>query len=1085
MILFKNSNPEQSETMLTDSLFEPIRGMQLKVQDNLISKFLTNVKLSPDEVAVKTKDTALTYNQLYLDVLRWKEQLNPHVQDKTIVCLDRTPRLIAILLALQWLKVTYIPVDPSLPIGRLHTIIEDSQAQTFLYDTENLSEYADLSCLVINLTEIELYQLLKPVQLHQREQNNIAYIIYTSGSTGKPKGVAVSRSALDNFLASMSRYFLKEENALLLAITTIAFDISMLELFLPLWQKKTVFLADQAQHNDPLSLTRLLMDYPITLLQATPSMWKLLAPMEWAAQSRLVALCGAEPLASTLAKNLLAKVKELWNMYGPTEATIWCALKQIRSDEPITIGYPIHNTEMRVMDSSNAILPPYVKGELFIGGLCLAEGYVNNDKLTQERFVPCKNALGGRLYRVGDIACSTPEGEFIIFGRTDNQIKLHGYRIELEEIESHIQALPTIRECAVQLYKEQLIAYLCLTNSATFSENDFIVQLAASLPEYMVPQRLIFLDKLPLSSSGKIDRKALPSPSLPTTEGSEEKEETQLSSTQLLLIHIWSEELGVETVGIYDNFFALGGHSLIATRITLRIFHLIGKQITLHDFYRAATIAHLSEIIAQIQPSEHPVNDKEKTILDKSWLPLNDFQLTLWIATFFEPGIKKFNNAARRRLQGPLNKKALDRALQLVFQKQEILSYTINRFYPAQKRQAHCSLVWKDISLINYDDETCESYLAESLEALFYQKLWTSHAPMIFAKLFYLKGDQIELQIGISHFISDEDSLVIFFQDLINAYHFYENYTTLTTKGLSHPFITYVLQENELSTKFAVSDEAFWEKYLHGTDYYYFPQKHLIKNTAKKPSSFSTFLEIPESVLEKIRQFCIQHHLTLNETLFAAICLSLQQCNNSEKKSSKEFVMNTIRSTRDDPNYDSVIGSFLRVHTIKVHLSEDKSLLNLAKQVRQSLLETIEYQRAPTLIKFAAIGYKNKLQTRLISWVSILFSRLSYLINLNPSLLKACLVLSLTRPKNGFIINLNIFSNFFSEKNIPAFFDEDKKPPSPHSYTINIVKNVCEICFHRNPDNNKPFIAITSNLTHDFREYFAKTIIEILTNAEL
>ena len=1069
-------------------LLRPIRGRQSPISDDLISKFLTHVRSTPDKVAIMTTETSLTYKELYNEVVYWKTLFNQHLHTPIILCLERTPRMLAVLLALQWLEITYIPVDTSTPIERLRTIVDDSQAQALLYDSTKHPDYSDLACLQFDLSNIEqslpITAKINKTQLIKK--NTIAYIIYTSGSTGQPKGVAISRRALNNFLISMSSYFLNKEDDTLLAITTLAFDIAALELYLPLWQNKRVFLANQEQHKDPFHIKTILTNYPITLLQATPSMWKMLESVEWTGQADLVALCGGEPLTQTLAQSLLAKVADLWNMYGPTEATIWCSLKQIKQNEPITIGRPIDNTEMRVMDSSHKILPPYVKGELFIGGLSLAEGYINNSALTQTRFIPCKDALGGRLYRVGDLACTTENGEFIIFGRSDNQIKLHGYRIELEDIEARIQTFRGIQQCAVNVYQEQLIAYLCLAQPTDFSEIDLRNHLALYLPDYMIPNRIILLDQLPLSTSGKIDRKALSPPSSSASIHSN-SELTELTVIHLSLIRIWAEELGVRTLGIHDNFFELGGHSLLAARIILKISQQMGKQIALNDFYYAPTIARFADVVEQTPiKTEAEIVKRKRRFTKGRWLPLNDFQLLLWISWIFAPDLKKFNIVARRRVQGPLNKRALDLALQLVFQKHEILSYTINRFYPAQKRQTKWSLQWIETSLFNDDEKVCESYLSKSFNDLFCHQLWRHDAPMVLAKLFYLRHDQIELQISMSHLISDENSIAIFFQDLSNAYLFYAQHTTLNARESFQSFNNYVLKQNDLYTQYENVDASFWRQYLQDARLFSFPEKYIVRNPKKQQFPFSTYLEIPEELLAKLRRFSAQNQVTLSDVLCAAISLSLLICCENEFSLSHKLFVNTVKSAREDSHFDNIIGCFLRIHPIKLDLSKGTTLVSLSKQAQRSAIETTEYQRASSLVKLASIGqlseHKKSLPKFLLSLGINLFSKISQYIKLNNSVLRACLTLASMEHKNNFFININIQSSFFSENSTTeqTLFGVQPQTIPPQPYTVSPVEYVFDVSFLRDSYQNIPFIVISSNLIPAFRERFAKTLLEII-----
>jgi len=1068
---------------------QPIQGKRFPVQEDLIKRFLAHVLAFPDQTAILTSDSSLTYQALYVDVLRLKALLCEKVHDRVVICLARTPTLLATLIALQWLDITYIPISRATPPERLRTIIEDSQAQALLFDGVLAEGYEALPCLLLNLSDVECPAVsecsLKATPLPKK--NSLAYIIYTSGSTGKPKGVKVSRVALNNFLTNMSQHFLNEDQALLLATTTVGFDIAVLELFLPLWNQKTLFLANDDEHKDPLCIKELLDKYPITLLQSTPAMWNMLHAVGWHGKPGLVALCGGEPLTRALAQRLLAEVSALWNMYGPTEATVWCSIKQIKINEPITVGKPIGNMEMRVMDASNHLLPPYVKGELFVGGLGLAEGYVNNPALTSARFVACKGAINGRLYGVGDIACVTPEGEFIIFGRTDNQIKLHGYRIELEEIEAQILLFPGVFGCAVAVYEEQLVAYLSLSDRTHFSEDQLFQHLMVSLPGYMIPKRVILLEKLPLSNSGKIDRKALPVPSKRSTSSTTEL--LALTPTQLSLIAIWSEELKLSTISIHDNFFDLGGHSLLAARIIARISQQIGKHITLANFYNAPTIEQFGLLVDQTEKSE-PL-EKKLVRMDHRWLPLNDFQLMLWASRVFEPQLKKMNVVARKRLQGPLDKVALDLALQVVIQKNEVLSYKINRLYPLQRQCRNIVVKWTETSLVHLDAVDSESVLCDSLSTLFYHHSWRSKASMIVAKLFYLKDNQNELQVCLSHLVADERSLDIFFQELSNAYLYFANHQVVNATESFQPFRSYVLHQQHLFNEYSESDATFWSHYLVDAGFFCFPEKYILKELSPEKAPFTTYIEIPDRVLINVRQFCVHQQLTLSDVLCGAISLALKICTKDQPPLSHQLFMNTVKSTRDNPHYDSVIGCFLRIHPIKLDLSEGQTLVAFAKQAQRSTLETTEYQRASSLLKLAAIGRlpckKSLLKPLLHLLASPVFRGVLRYLHVNQTILKACATLATIDRKANFLINVNILNNFFSEQSTPShatLFGVPSVTTPDYPYPITVVQSVFDVCFLRNSETKRPLVAITANLTAAFREQFGHVLLDVLSQVE-
>lgn len=1076
----------------TNTLIEPNQDFRvapantIKIptqQNDLISLFLKHAASSPDSLAIMSADSSFTYQQLFVDVARWKALFSQHLQDRVVVYLDRTPRLLSILLALQWLEITYIPVDLSIPIERLRVIIEDSQAYAILYDTAHHLDYSSLPCLKMDLASVERPPLPEDEIIdtyHMPNQDSLAYIIYTSGSTGTPKGVAISRGALNNFLASMSGYFLRQEHELLLAITTIAFDIAALELYLPLWQQKSIFLANSQQHKDPHSISKLLNDYPITLLQATPAMWSMLVGMEWENKATLIALCGGESLSHTLAQRLLTNVTELWNMYGPTEATVWCSLKQIQPNEPITIGRPIHNMEMVVLDEELRLLPPNVKGELFIGGLGLAVGYVNNEELTRSRFIHYPQALGGRLYRVGDVASVTSNGEFILFGRTDNQIKLHGYRIELEDIESQIQAIAGIRECAVIVNNEQLIAFICLITPASLSEHELLDHLAAHLPEYMLPTRLIFLERLPLTSSGKINRKALPD--LAVVKTTEAPIATELTPLQSLVSQIWAEEFKLPIVGINDNFFELGGHSLLAERILFKLEQQIEKQLSLSDFYRAPTIVQFVKIVEQVQ-REQRKKTTELSLSQDRWSPLNDFQFMFWMSAIFEPSLKTLRVADRKRIQGPLNKEALTAALDFVYQKHEGFSYRLNHFYPAQKRQKKSSIQWVETSLVDKTERVSENLLNASFDELNYPPGQFLDAPTIIAKLFYLQKNQIEIQISMSHFICDITAMEIFFEDLSNAYLHYAHQLPLNTKPLLHSPISYALHQKNMFHQYEPVDAVFWKQYLQDAHLFSFPNKYILKETTKQ-SQFSTYIEIPELTLKKLHELCSSHHVTISDALCAAIGLSLKICCPRRIKSIRHLVVNKVKSTRGDPSYDNVIGCFLNIQPIKLDLNSSNSLMILAKQAQRSSLETAEHQRAASLIKLASIGQVTHrggfFKQALISGAINIFSKISRWLNISPTVLEACKILSRVDRQVDFFINVNIWNNFVARQPKSRLFDKPCKNIPLHTYNLSMVQHVFDINFLRYDVTGKAYVVVSSNLTPAFRQHFGTTLLKVL-----
>lgn len=588
--------------------------------DTLISRLIYHAHHHAKKIALITETETINYHDLYIHVTQlvcFFSNKNLLSTQPVVVILDRGPCLIATLLALQWLGIAYIPLDIQTPIERLATIVNESKACAIITDIDK--HYDNFS--VIQLNGYRQTNAVIPQPIH----GLIAYVIYTSGSTGKPKGVSISYRALHNFLASMHLYFAKREDDLLLAITTIAFDISALELFLPIWSGSSLYLANQKQHKDPFAIQSILTKYEITLLQATPAMWNMLLQTEWQGKNDLIALCGGESLSYALAEKLIPKVSELWNMYGPTEATIWCALKKIQAHQMITIGKPIPNLQLFILDEQQQLLPPYVKGELFIAGAGLAEGYLNQPVLTQTNFI-FHSQLNMRLYRTGDIACVNRDGEFIIFGRKDNQIKLNGYRIELNEIEIQLCSIEPIKQAAVIAAENQLIAYLVVDEPML--DEAIQARLVEFLPEYMLPKRYVFLDALPLSNSGKIDRKALSKESHHTVTANS----TPANELEKKLYLAWVFVLKNNLISVVDNFYQCGGHSLLAMQIIARLHEQFNIDLSLHHFFKYPTIRSCATYLAN--------TTNRSVIIPKTNLthyPLTDTQKRFWLTKTIVP----------------------------------------------------------------------------------------------------------------------------------------------------------------------------------------------------------------------------------------------------------------------------------------------------------------------------------------------------------------------------------------------------------------------------------------------------------------
>lgn len=439
---------------------------------------------------------------------------------------------------------------------------------------------------------------------HALTPTHIAYTIYTSGSTGLPKGVQIPHQAVVNFVQAMAKQPGITAQDRLLAVTTIAFDIAVLELFLPLISGAQVIIVDRATAADGETLTDQLATHQATMLQATPAMWRLLRETDWQPSALLRQLCGGEAVAPDLAQALCTNDSQLWNMYGPTETTVWSATRPISAGEnPVLIGGPIDNTQLYILDDFLHPMPIGIPGELCIGGAGLARGYATRPALTADRFVahPYTDHPGERLYRTGDRARYRCNGTIEYLGRLDHQVKLRGYRIELGEIEAVLMQHPAVH-MAIALVREdstsdaQLVAYITAQQDHQPIAEELGTFLRQKVPEYMIPTFFVVLESLPMTPNGKVDRHALPSPDQsPST-----KQRTYVAPRTVVeevLVMMWRSVLNVEQIGVTDNFFQIGGHSLKAARLVALIRKTFQMDVPLRRLFEMTTVAALAEYL--------------------------------------------------------------------------------------------------------------------------------------------------------------------------------------------------------------------------------------------------------------------------------------------------------------------------------------------------------------------------------------------------------------------------------------------------------------------------------------------------------
>ncbi|WP_225824766.1 non-ribosomal peptide synthetase [Streptomyces naphthomycinicus] len=558
----------------------------------------------PDRTAVRFGDTALTYGEFNA----WANRLAHELRELGVgpdtlvgVHLERSAELIVALVAVLKAGGAYVPLDPGYPRERLEYMLADARVPVLLTGAGLAPPAAPEGTVVVEVDRAVAAGRPETDPLPQAGPEHLAYTIYTSGSTGRPKGVQIPHRALLNLLFSFGRDLELTEDDRLLAVTSLSFDIAALEVYLPLLTGAELIVAPDIAVDGP-RLREAVERSGATVVQATPSSWRLLIEAGLGGDERLRVISGGEALPEDLARELTARFPVVWNAYGPTETTIWSALDRVRAGEPVTLGRPIAGTRVYVLDASYAPVPEGVPGDLYIAGDGLARGYSRRGDLTADRFLPDPHApaAGARMYRTGDVARWLPDGRLEFLGRSDHQVKVRGFRIELGEIEAVLARHPAVGRVVVTARRDQpgdarLAAYLTPEGDTAPAAADLRELAAGALPDYMVPSAFVVLDAFPLTPNGKVDRLALPAPGREeTTAGVFVAPRTPVEEA---IAAIWRDVLGVPEVGVTDAFLDLGGNSISALRVILRLPEITDVEVPVAALFEGGTIERLAEIV--------------------------------------------------------------------------------------------------------------------------------------------------------------------------------------------------------------------------------------------------------------------------------------------------------------------------------------------------------------------------------------------------------------------------------------------------------------------------------------------------------
>ncbi|MFD0523169.1 amino acid adenylation domain-containing protein [Paractinoplanes durhamensis] len=853
----------------------------------LIELWRAQVRRTPQAVALIEPDGAsLSHAELLGRVEALAAQLTSRGAASgriVAVSLPRTADLLITLLAVQRTGAAYLPIDPDFPADRIDGMLTDS-APALLVTSDGIQSLGE------------------PLPARA---DDAAYVLYTSGSTGRPKGVVVTRENLVNFLLAMREEVPLRADDRLLAVTTVSFDISGLELYLPLLCGAAVVLAPKEAVQDPVVLLPLVRRTQATVVQATPTLWRALVDVPGGAQALagLRVLVGGEALPPELAAELRKHAAEVTNLYGPTETTIWSTAYRLLCDT-VSVGHPIWNTRAYVLDAALRPVPDGFPGELYLGGAGVARGYLGRPELTAARFVADPWAPGERMYRTGDLARRLPDGNFDVLGRVDHQVKLRGFRIELGEIESVLETDPSVVR-AVAIIREdrpgdrRLVAYV-----VGGTPDPSVLRV---LPDYMVPSAIVVLDVLPTTPNGKLDRNALPAPDYVAV-----LSEAARTPQEELLAGVFAEVLGVPVVGLRDDFFALGGHSLLAARVAARVRTLLGADLALRDVFDAPTVAALAARLDAATGSARP------PIVAGAAAEMSAAQRRMWFLSQLDGPNPTYNLPLALDVEGPLDLGVLETALGDLVRRHEPLR-TIFTPDPV--------VLDPEVSVI-VDEGEVEDAVREPFDI-------TAEAPL---RVRWFPRQRVLLLV-VHHIAGDEWSLTPMLDDLATAYAARLAADEPSWAPLPVRYTDYAAWQNALPMSTHVE---FWRQHLAGA-----PETLRLPTSRPRPARASeaggmVHLSLDSDLAEGLRGLARSHGVTLFMTVQAAVAALL-----SRLGAGPDIPLGTPVAGRGDDVLERLVGFFVNTVVLRTDLSGDPSFAALLQRVRTADLAALAHQDLP------------------------------------------------------------------------------------------------------------------------------------------
>ncbi|MCY9258412.1 non-ribosomal peptide synthetase DhbF [Bacillus spizizenii] len=939
--------PEEKKQVISEWNKTEKSEKLLSLQD----MFKKQAILTPERIALICDDVQVNYQELNekanrLAHLLIEKGLGP--EQFVALALPRSPEMVASMLAVLKTGAAYLPLDPEFPADRISYMLEDAKPSCIITTEEIAARLPDgLSVPQLVLDQTVTQEIVKR---YSPDNPNVsvslahpAYIIYTSGSTGRPKGVVVTLKSLSNFLLSMQEAFSLGEEDRLLAVTTVAFDISALELYLPLISGAQIVIAKKETIREPQALAKMIEYFDIDIMQATPTLWHALVTNEPETLRGLRVLVGGEALPSGLLQALQKLHCSVTNLYGPTETTIWSAtafLEEGLKGVP-PIGKPIWNTQVYVLDNGLQPVPPGVVGELYIAGTGLARGYFRRPDLTAERFVADPyGPPGARMYRTGDQARWRADGSLDYIGRADHQIKIRGFRIELGEIDAVLAKHPDIEQAAVVVREDQpgdkrLVAYVVAASAIDTA--DLRRYVGASLPDYMVPAAFMEMDELPLTPNGKLDRKALPAPDFSTSVSDRGPRTPQ----EEILCDLFAEVLGLARVGIDDSFFELGGHSLLAARLMSRIREVMGAELGIAKLFDEPTVAGLAAHLDQAQSARPALQRAERP----ERIPLSFAQRRLWFLHCLEGPSPTYNIPVAVRLSGELDQGVLQAALYDLVCRHE----SLRTIFPESQGTSYQHILDADqarpvLHVTEIDEKELSGRFAEAVRYSFD----LAAEPAFRAELFVIGPDEYVLLLLVHHIVGDGWSLTPLTRDLGAAYAARCYGKAPEWAPLTVQYADYALWQQELlgsgddPNSLIAGQLAFWKETLKNL-----PDQLELPTDYSRPAEPSHdgdtihFCIEPE-LHKRLQDLARANRVSLFMVLQSGLAALLTRLG-----AGTDIPIGSPIAGRNDDALGDLVGLFINTLVLRTDTSGDPSFRELLDRVREVNLAAYENQDLP------------------------------------------------------------------------------------------------------------------------------------------